>query len=111
MKLKFVMPPLGSFEPVDIYYCKCWRRMLHKVHKPWVKWYKELIQTLQEQKLCRRKPRNFQKGGIVLLKADFNQNHWPIAPIIEMFPDKQGVVHGGASRSFQMPVYPFGCPN
>ena len=29
---------------------------------------------------------------VALLKADSNQNHWPITRIIETFPDKHGIV-------------------
>ena len=43
---------------------------------------------LQRQKSCREKLRNFQKGDVVLLRADFSQNHWPIACIVERFTNK-----------------------
>ena len=36
--------------------------------------------------------RNFQKGDLVLLKVDSSRNHWPIACIIETFPNKQRIV-------------------
>ena len=35
--------------------------------------------------------RNFQKGDLVLLKVDSSRNHWPIACIIETFPNKQRI--------------------
>ena len=92
MKLKVVMPPPGSFGPADTYCRKRLKRTQHIVNEFWARWRKEFIQTLQERKSCRRKRRNFQKGDVVLLKADSNQNHWPITRIIETFPDKHGIV-------------------
>ena len=45
---------------------------------------------ITRMKSCRSKRRNFQKGDIVLLKADYNRNNRPIARIIETSPDKHG---------------------
>ena len=87
MKSKVVMPPTGSFGPADVYCRKRWRRTQPIENEFWARWPKEFIQTLQERRLCRSKKRNFQKGDIVLLKADYNRNNWPIARIIEAFPD------------------------
>ena len=92
MKLKIVMPPPGSFRPADAFCHKRWRRAQHIVNGFWARWRKEFIQSLQEQKLCRSKPGNFQKKDIVLLKADYNQNNWPMARIIETFLDKHRFV-------------------
>ena len=61
MKSKVIMPPPGSFGPADAYCCKRWRRTQHIVNEFWARWHKEFIQTLQEQKLCRWKRRNFRK--------------------------------------------------
>ena len=35
--------------------------------------------------------RNFRVGDIVLLKVDAHQNDWPMAKIIHVCPDKDGV--------------------
>ena len=88
MRSKVVMPPPGSFGPADAYCHKRWRRTQDIINEFWARWRKEFIQTLQEWKLCRSKQRNFQKGDIVLLKADYNRNNRPIARILETFPDK-----------------------
>ena len=92
MKSKVVMPPPGRFAPADICCCKRWSRTEHIVNEIWERWHKEFIQTLQERKSCRRKPRNFQKGDVVFLKADYNWNNWPISDITETFSDKHGIV-------------------
>ena len=89
MKSKVVMPPPGSFRPADPNCRRRWRRTQHIVNEFWARSHKELIQTLQERKSCRSKRRNFQ---IVLLKADYNRNNWPIVRIIGTFPDKHGIV-------------------
>ena len=92
MKSKVVMPSPGSFGPGGTYCHKRWRRTQHIINEFWARQRKEFIQTLQEQKSCRRKRRNFQKGDVVLLKADSNRNHWPIALIIERrFPINMGL--------------------
>ena len=75
MKSKVVMPPPGSFGPADAFCHKRWRNIQQIVNKFWARWCKEFTQTLQEQRSCRRKRRNFQKGDVVLLKADYNPNN------------------------------------
>ena len=92
MKSKVVMLPPGNFGLADAYCRKRWRRTQHIVNEYWARWHKEFIQTLQERKPYRSKRRNFQKGDIVLLKADYNRNNWPFARIIETFPDKHGIM-------------------
>ena len=47
---------------------------------------------LQRQKSCREKLKNSQKGDVVLLRADFSQNHWTIARIVERFTNKYRIV-------------------
>ena len=74
-----------KFGPADTYCLKRWRRTQHIVNIFWARWCKEFIQTLQERKLSRRKQQNFQKGDVVLLKANSSWNHWPIACIIKTF--------------------------
>ena len=92
MKSKVVMPPSGRFGPADTYCYKRLNKIQHIVNKFWARLRKEFIQTLQDQKLCRRKWGNFQKGDAILLKTDSNRNHWPITRIIKTFPDKDGIV-------------------
>ena len=91
MMSKVVMPPPGGSGPADANCRKRWRRTKHIVNEYWARWHKEFIQTLQERKSCRSKRRRFQKGDIVLVKADYNRNNWPSARIIEIFPDKHGI--------------------
>ena len=38
--------------------------------------------------------RNFEIGDVVLLKEDVGRNMWPMAKIIEIEPDSNGVVRG-----------------
>lgn len=87
MKSKVVVPPPGSLGPADTYCCKCWRRTQHIMNKFWPRWCKELIKMQLKQKLCRGEWRIVQKGGIVLLKGNSNQNHQPISLKIKMFSD------------------------
>ena len=55
MKSKVVMPPSGRFGPADTYCYKRLNKIQHIVNKFWARLRKEFIQTLQEQKSCRRK--------------------------------------------------------
>ena len=75
VKWRVVMIPPGSFGPTNAYYRKRWRRTQYIINEFWARWRKEFIQTLQEPKSGRRIRRNFQKGDVVLLKAEYNQNN------------------------------------
>ena len=47
--------------------------------------------TLQQSHKWSINRRNFQTGDIVLLKDEFqHRNHWPMAQIIETYPDVYG---------------------
>ena len=92
MKSKVILPPTGCFSSADIYSRKHGRRVQHIANEFWLRWHKEFLRTLQEQKTCKTRRRNFRNGDIVLLKAENHWNHWPIAHIIETFEDKHGVV-------------------
>ena len=70
MKSKVILPPTGCFSSADIYGRKRWRRVQHMANEFWLRWCKEFLQALQEQKTCKTQRRNFQNGDIVLLKAE-----------------------------------------
>ena len=43
MKSKVVMPPPGSFETLDFYRRKRWRRIQHIENEFWSRWWKEFL--------------------------------------------------------------------
>ena len=87
------MPPPGEFGRADIYCCKRWRRVQHISDQFWNRWQKEFLVTLQQSHKWSTSRRNFQTGDIVLLKDEFqHRNHWPMAQIIETYPDVNGNV-------------------
>ena len=53
---------------------------------------KKFIHTLQERQKWVKEIRNFQVGGMFLLKVDFARNHWLICKAINRNPDNKGNV-------------------
>ena len=91
MKSKVIMPPPDEFSRPDIYCRKWWRRVQHITEEFCSRWRKEFLATLQEKQRWSVNRRNFEVGDIVLLKDNFHhRNHWPMAPIMETFSDKNG---------------------
>ena len=43
-------------------------------------------------KTCKFKKKNFQNGGIILLKAGTHRIYWHVTHLIETFADKHGVI-------------------
>ena len=92
MKTNLVMPPHGNFNKPDLYSKKRWRRVQHIAEEFWNRWRKEFLQSLQERQKWNAKKRNFEVGDIVLLKCDSHRNHWPMAKVVGIEPDKHGIV-------------------
>ena len=92
MKSIVIIPPPACFSSADIYSWKRWRRVQHITNEFWLRWRKEFLQTLQKRKTCKIGRRSFQNGDMVLLKIETHWNHWPVAPKIETFDNKHGVV-------------------
>ena len=93
MKSKVVMPPPGIFQKEDLYTRKRWRRVQHLANQFWQRWRKEYLNTLQQRQKWTTVKRNFEVGDIVLLKEEtLVRNHWPQAPVVEIFPDSDNLV-------------------
>ena len=56
--------------------------------------------------------RNFKVGDIVLLKDEHSRNQWPMAPVVQTEPDKNGMVRSvilklgntKSSETFRKPI-------
>ena len=91
-KSKIVRPPPGVFDTPVLYSRRHWKRVQHLVEEFWTRWRKEFLQSLQVRNKWKHKDRNFIVNDIVLLKTDAPRNEWPIAIIVQTFPDKDNVV-------------------
>ena len=90
MKSNVVLPPPGHFVKANEYSRKRWRHIQHIGNEFWVTWQKEFLWSLQPCHKWNEKHRNFQNGGIVLLKTDANRNQWPIAKVVGINSDAEG---------------------
>ena len=92
-KEKFVLPPPREFKRENIYCKKKWRRSQHLPQEFWHRWSKEYLQQLQTKKKWTQSRRNFKIGDVVLLREiGYLRNNWPLARVVETYPDDQGYV-------------------
>ena len=95
LKTKAVLPPPGVFQKDHIYCRKRWRIVQDLANQFWCKWRREFLTSLQTRQKWTKEVRNFSIGDIVLLKDNDlygSRNNWPLARIVEVFPDKDGLV-------------------
>ena len=88
-KSKLVLSPPGVFQSGDMYCRRRWRVVQHLTNQFSAKWKKEYLLSLQELQKWQNTKRNISVGDIVLAKEDelLPRNRWPIARVIETFPD------------------------
>ena len=91
MKSKVVLPPHGQFVKADKFSRRRWRQIQHIANEFWVRWHNEFLWSLQTCPKWNNKCGNFQKGDIVLLKAEANCNQWSIAKVIGENVDDMGL--------------------
>ena len=92
MKSKVVMSLPGKFIKADEFSRRRWRRVQHIADEFWQRWRKEFLMTLQPRQKWNEKQKNFVVGDIVLLKADASCNQWPMAKVVQVHKDSEGVV-------------------
>ena len=92
MKSKVVMPLPGKFIKADKFSRRRWRRVQHIADEFWQRWRKEFLMTLQPRQKWNEKQKNFVVGDIVLLKVDASCNQWPMAKVVQVHKDSEGVV-------------------
>ena len=83
-----------------------WRRVQHIGNEFWKRWRKEFLSTLQSREKLNKNRREFVIGDIVLLKVDASRNQWPMAKVVQVHKDSEGVVRSvrllvGKTRSGQ----------
>lgn len=60
----------------------------------WKRWVREYLPLLQERQKWNRKKRSLVVGDIdVIMDASAPRGSWPLGKVLEVFPDKGGLVH------------------
>ena len=106
MKTKVVMPPPGEFVRADEFSRRRWRRVQHIANEFWQRWRKEFLSALQFRQKWNKNQREFVIGDFALLKIDASRNQWPMAKVVQVHKDSEGVVRSvrllaGKTRSGQ----------
>lgn len=91
LKSNSCLPP-GVFINTDRY-SKRWRQAQLLANTFWKRWIGEYLPTLQERQKWQKPQRNLKKGDLVLLVDNrCSRGEWPMAIIVDDFPDDHGVV-------------------
>ena len=86
------LPP-GLFVKNDMFSKRRWRQVQYLVDLFWKRWKKEYLPLLQERQKWFRPRKNFAVGDTVMVIDESSpRNVWPIGVIVEVYPDKQGLV-------------------
>jgi hypothetical protein len=85
--------PVGTFDRNDLYARRRWKQVQFLADLFWKRWIHEYLQLLQSRQKWLSHKRNVVVGDIVLI-ADQNapRGSWPLARVIDTFPDKSGCV-------------------
>ena len=92
MKSKVILSPPGEFPKEDVYSRRRWRRIQHVANEFWCRWKKEYLQSLQPRRKWNTIKRNFCINDVVLLKVETPRNIWPMARILHVKEDPDGIV-------------------
>ena len=86
------MPP-GLFCKEDLLSRRRWRQVQYLADIFWKRWSKEYIPLLQSRQKWLRPRRNIAVGDVVLVAVECShRNSWPLGKVVEVFPDKKGLV-------------------
>lgn len=92
LKGKPALPP-GVFEQHDLYVKRRWRQVQYISDLFWKRWIREYLPLLQERQKWNKKKRSLTPGDIVaIMDSSAPRGSWPLGKILEVFPDKQGLV-------------------
>ena len=99
MKSTTPLPPPGEFVKEDMYARKRWRRVQYLMEQFWSRWRKEYLLNLSERQKWNKTRRNVQVGDIVMLTDnEVSRMQWPLAIIIEVKKDNDGLVRRVKAR-------------
>lgn len=93
MKSKIILPPLGKFQREDLNSRKRWRRVQYLTNEFWIRWRKEILNTLQTRGKWTSSKCDMTVGDVVLIKDEnLPRNQWRVGPIHECYTDNDGHV-------------------
>ena len=93
MKSRVVLSPPGSFENVEVYSRRRWRRVQALAEQFWGRFRSEYLQGLQGRAKWRKPVANVEVGDVVLVKDEgAPRNRWPMARVEEVFPGSDRLV-------------------
>ena len=99
----------GVFDKTDLYARKRWCHVQYLSEMFWKRWSKEYLHSLQERNKWQKPRRNFQEGDVVLLVDSSPRNTWSLGRIIEIYPDRKGLVRSVKVRpntgTYHRPVH------
>ena len=83
------LPP-GNFSKCDTYSNRRWRQVQYLADVFWRRWVREYLPSLQERQKWQKQHRNFAVNDVVLVLDETKaRNSWPLARILEVFPNRQ----------------------
>ena len=92
MKTKVVMPSPAEFVRAKEFSRRRWKHVQHIANEFWQRWRNKFLSALQSHQRWNKNRREFVIGDIVLLKKDASHNKWPIAKVVQVHKDSEGVV-------------------
>ena len=113
-KTEIVFPPPGSFERVDLYSRKRWRRVQFMANQFWFRWRRECSPLLYTRQKWNMPQRDCKVGDIVMLQDDdLPRNQWPLTRVTEALPSKDGrirkvqilLVQDGKRKLLERPIH------
>ncbi|XP_064647086.1 uncharacterized protein LOC135499946 [Lineus longissimus] len=85
--------PVGTFDKNDLYTRRRWRQVQFLADLFWKRWIQEYLPLLQTRQKWLTPRRNVVPGDICLIVDQSSpRGAWPMAKIVETFPDKRGFV-------------------
>ena len=85
--------PNGVYDKLSCYTRRWYHQAQYLASVFWKRWLREYLPTLQERQKWQTKRRNFRVNDIVLVRDEqAPRGKWPLARIIDTFPDKFGHV-------------------
>ncbi|XP_068739655.1 uncharacterized protein [Montipora capricornis] len=113
-KTDIVLPPTGSFERLDLYSRKRWRRVHFMANQFWFRWRRECSPLLCARQKWNMHQRECKVGDIVMLQDDdLPSTQWPLARVTEVLPSKDGrirkvqilLVQDGKRKLLERPIH------
>jgi len=85
--------PTGIYDKLSCYTRRWYHQAQYLANVFWKRWVREYLPTLQQRQKWQTVRRNFKVNDVVLVSDEqVPRGKWPLARIVETYPDKEGVV-------------------